>query len=124
MKLTAAGGFILPGDRVDVLQSRPMMDSKTFTTQTLMRNLRVLAIDQKTQPDKDAQSIVGAVAVLEVPAADAEILAKGKAQGEMILSLRSYADLGGAASRGVAAQRAQVGLRVIRAGQTSEVVTP
>ncbi|WP_374343245.1 Flp pilus assembly protein CpaB [Phenylobacterium sp.] len=121
---TAAGGFILPGDRVDVLQSRPMMDSKTFTTQTLMRNLRVLAIDQKTQPDKDAQSIVGAVAVLEVPAADAEILAKGKAQGEMILSLRSYADLGGAASRGVAAQRAQVGLRVIRAGQTSEVVTP
>ena len=121
---TAAGGFILPGDRVDVLQSRPLADSKAFATQTLMRNVRVLAIDQKTEPEKDARSIVGAVAVLEVPAADAEVLAKGKAQGEMILSLRSYADLGGSASRGVAAQRAQVGLRVIRAGQASEVVTP
>lgn len=121
---TAAGGFILPGDRVDVLQSRPLADSKAFATQTLMRNVRVLAIDQKTEPEKDARSIVGAVAVLEVPAADAEVLAKGKAQGEVILSLRSYADLGGSASRGVAAQRAQVGLRVIRAGQASEVVTP
>jgi pilus assembly protein CpaB len=121
---TAAGGFILPGDRVDVLQSRPVADSKTFATQTLMRNVRVLAIDQKTEPDKDARSIVGAVAVLEVPAADAEVLARGKAQGEMILSLRSYADLSGSASRGVAAQRAQVGLRVIRAGQATEVVTP
>ncbi|WP_304166122.1 Flp pilus assembly protein CpaB [Phenylobacterium aquaticum] len=117
---TAAGGFILPGDRVDVLQARAQPDGKSIGTETLMRNLRVLAIDQKTEPDKDARAIVGALAVLEVPATDVEVLARGKAQGEMQLVLRSYADLGGSATRG-AKTRASIGMRVIRAGQSSEV---
>ena len=118
---TAAGGFILPGDRVDVLQAREGGDGRAMVAETLMKNLRVLAIDQKTEPDKDARAIVGGVAVLEVPAADAEVLARGKAQGELQLALRSYADLGGSAARGVA-QRGKVGMRVFRAGQASEVV--
>jgi pilus assembly protein CpaB len=117
---TAAGGFILPGDRVDVLQARAQPDGKSIGTETLMRNLRVLAIDQKTDPDKDARAIVGALAVLEVPASDVEVLARGKAQGEMQLVLRSYADLGGSAARG-GHTRTSVGMRVIRAGQASEV---
>lgn len=117
---TAAGGFILPGDRVDVLQARAQPDGKSMGTETLMRNLRVLAIDQKTEPDKDARAIVGALAVLEVPASDVEVLARGKAQGEMQLVLRSYADLGGSATRGGQAH-ASAGMRVIRAGQASEV---
>jgi pilus assembly protein CpaB len=120
---TAAGGFILPGDRVDVLQSRAQPDGKSFGAETLMRNLRVLAIDQKTEPGKDAKAIVGALAVLEVPASDVEVLARGKAQGEMQLVLRSYADLGGSASRG-GQTRASVGMRVIRAGQATEVAIP
>lgn len=120
---TAAGGFILPGDRVDVLQARAQPDGKSIGTETLMRNLRVLAIDQKTDPGKDAKAIVGALAVLEVPAADVEVLARGKAQGEMQLVLRSYADLGGSASRG-SQTRSSIGMRVIRAGQATEVAIP
>jgi pilus assembly protein CpaB len=119
---SAAGGFILPGDRVDVLQSRAGPDGKGFITETLMRNLRVLAIDQKTEPGKDAKAMVGTVAVLEVPAADTLILARGKAQGEMHLALRSYADLGGAAGPG-AAQRGGTMLKLYRGGQVSEVVS-
>ena len=119
---SAAGGFILPGDRVDVLQSKQAADGRTWVSETLMRNLRVLAIDQKTDPEKDARTIVGAVAVLEVPAADAEVLSRGKAQGEMQLALRSYADLGGAASRGVPGKRGGQGLRVYRGGSASEVL--
>ncbi|MDO8296445.1 MAG: Flp pilus assembly protein CpaB [Caulobacter sp.] len=119
---TAAGGFILPGDRVDVLQSRQAPDGRAFITETLMRNLRVLAIDQKTDPEKDARTIVGAVAVLEVPASDMEVLSRGKAQGEMQLALRSYADLGGSASRGVARRGTNQGLRVFRGGAASEVL--
>ncbi|WP_310538658.1 Flp pilus assembly protein CpaB [Phenylobacterium sp.] len=119
---TAVGGFILPGDRVDVLQSKQAADGRTWVSETLMRNLRVLAIDQKTDPEKDARTIVGAVAVLEVPAADAEVLSRGKAQGEMQLALRSYADLGGAASRGVPGKRGGQGLRVYRGGSASEVL--
>jgi pilus assembly protein CpaB len=119
---SAAGGFILPGDRVDVLQSRAGPEGKGFITETLMRNLRVLAIDQKTEPGKDAKAMVGTVAVLEVPAADTLIIARGKAQGEMHLALRSYADLGGGAGPGVA-QRGGTMLKLYRGGQVSEVVS-
>jgi pilus assembly protein CpaB len=121
---TAAGGFILPGDRVDVLQSRQGAESKTYVTETLMRNVRVLAIDQKIDPEKDAKAIVGAVATLEIPAADVEVMARGQAQGEMQLALRSYADIGGAPGRGGRAATSSQGVRVFRAGQVSEVARP
>lgn len=121
---TAAGGFILPGDRVDVLQSRQTGEARTYVTETLMRNVRVLAIDQKIDPEKDAKSIVGAVATLEIPAADVEVMARGRAQGEMQLALRSYADIGGAPGRGGHAATSSQGVRVFRAGQVSEVARP
>lgn len=116
---SAAGGFILPGDRVDVLQSRkPSEAGGGYVTEVLMRNVRVLAIDQNIDPAKDAKSIVGGVATLEIPAADIEVIARGKAQGEMILALRSYADIGGAPGRGVAERVS--GVRVFRGGQAAE----
>lgn len=117
---SAAGGFILPGDRVDVLQSRPSPEGKGFTSETLMRNLRVLAIDQKPEAEKDAKAMVGAVAVLEVPAADTLILARGKAQGDMQLVLRSYADLGGGSGRGNG-DRGTTGMKLYRGGQGMEI---
>ncbi|MES2084221.1 MAG: Flp pilus assembly protein CpaB [Pseudomonadota bacterium] len=121
---TAAGGFILPGDRVDILQSRQGAEAKTYITETLMRNVRVLAIDQKIDPEKDAKSIVGAIATLEIPATDVEVLARGRAQGEMQLALRSYADIGGAPGRGGQARVNMQGVRIFRAGQVSEVARP
>ena len=121
---TAAGGFILPGDRVDILQSRQAAETKVYITETLMRNVRVLAIDQKIDPEKDAKSIVGAIATLEIPAQDVEVLARGRAQGEMQLALRSYADIGGPPGRGGQARDSMQGVRVFRAGQVSEVAKP
>ncbi|WP_374655984.1 Flp pilus assembly protein CpaB [Phenylobacterium sp.] len=123
---TAAGGFILPGDRVDVLQSRQVGDgnNKVFVTEVLMRNLRVLAIDQSIEPGKDAKTIVGGVATLEVPASDAEVMARGKAQGEIQLALRSYADIGGGPGRGETARNNSQGVRVFRAGEIAEVSNP
>ncbi|MCX7586709.1 Flp pilus assembly protein CpaB [Phenylobacterium sp. 58.2.17] len=123
---TAAGGFILPGDRVDVLQSRQDSSggAKTMLTEVLMRNVRVLAIDQNIEPAKDSRTIVGGVATIEVPAVDVEVIARGKAQGEMQLALRSYADIGGPPGRGVASRASAQGVRVFRAGQVSEVANP
>lgn len=116
---SAAGGFILPGDRVDVLQSRDAGGDKGFITETLVTNVRVLAIDQATEPDKDAKSIIGSVATLEVPAADAEVLVRGKAQGQMLMTLRAITDVGGAVGRGGMGRQQSV--RIIRAGEVTEV---
>ena len=68
--------------------------------------------------------IVGGVATLEIPAGDVEVIARGKAQGEMQLALRSYADIGGAPGRGVASRASAQGVRVFRAGQVTEVANP
>lgn len=116
---TGAGGFILPGDRVDVLQARRGEDGdKTFITQAILTNVKVLAIDQATEANKDSKTLVGAVATLEVPAADVENLARAKAQGELTLVLRSYADLAGGRTR---PRQVASGVRILRAGQASEV---
>lgn len=102
---TAAGGFILPGDRVDVVLSR---ENETggenaagpkFSVTTVMRNLKVLAIDQQTRAGDDAQAVVGATATLEVGPQDAEALALSKAEGDLSLVLRSYADNAGPSGR-------------------------
>jgi len=122
---SAAGGFIMPGDRVDVLLSRDNGD-KGLTTQTVLRNLRVLAIDQAAEAAKDAKTIVGAVATLEVASADTELLAGAQAEakkgGSLVLALRAYTDAGapaGRASSGPSGPGRVV--RVFRAGQSSEV---
>ncbi len=126
---SAVAGFILPGDRVDVIYSRDSQseDVKGYVTRTVVRNVRVLAIDQKPQPDKDVQTMVGAVATLEVPAADTEAVASAVAQakqsGVLILTLRGITDTAGGPSRGGGASGSDQThtVRVHRAGVVKEV---
>jgi pilus assembly protein CpaB len=124
---TAAGGFILPGDHVDVVQSRPADAGSNgghpgFVADTLLRNVRVLAIDQNSQqPKNGVQSQVGSTATIEVAAADTEVIARAKAQGEVILALRAYSDAGGPPSRGQADQNSG-SVRIFRSGQAPEVM--
>jgi pilus assembly protein CpaB len=90
-----AGGFILPGDRVDVILTRKVETGKPnalVIAQTVLRNMKVLAIDQTTQTEKDAAAVVGATATLEVSGDEAEALAASKSAGTLSLTLRSYAD--------------------------------
>jgi pilus assembly protein CpaB len=126
---TAAGGFILPGDRVDVLLTRQTslsnldnagQDSK-FASSTVMRNIKILAIDQTTRAGDDEQSVVGATATLEVGPADAEALALAKSEGELSLVLRSYADTAGPSGR-VQAPRQSAAVRIFRGGAPEVVV--
>ncbi|HYF23409.1 MAG TPA: Flp pilus assembly protein CpaB [Caulobacteraceae bacterium] len=138
---TAAGGFILPADRVDVLLSREVQSGTdggktSFVSETVLRNVKVLAIDQVTQPDKNATTVVGATATLELGPLDAEALALAMAQGELSLTLRSYADAGGpsgrtprAAAQAQGANLAPTGpnppaartVRIFRNGEASDV---
>jgi pilus assembly protein CpaB len=107
LSLTAengAGGFILPGDHVDVIQvheqdgAMPGMKPVTVS-RIVVSNVRVLAIDQKTKPDKDAQAIVGAAATVEVKEDAAQALIEAGATGKLQLALRSYADAGAPSGR-------------------------
>jgi pilus assembly protein CpaB len=129
---TAAGGFILPGDRVDVIQSH--LETGTSpgggghngaVAQVLLRNLRVLAIDQGSKAQKNVQSMLGATATLEVAAADAQIIARAKSQGEIVLALRAYSDAGGPAGRADSGSDDGGLVHIYRNGQSSDVmVTP
>lgn len=128
---TAAGGFILPGDRVDVLLTREMRLSDVagdqsgrnrFSSATVMQNIKVLAIDQTTRAEDDQQAVVGATATLEVGPRDAEALALAKSEGELSLVLRSYADASGPSGQVNAPKTQSSAVRVYRGGAPDVVV--
>lgn len=128
---TAAGGFILPGDRVDVVLTRETNFSNLgqseesrskFTSATVMQNIKVLAIDQSTRAGDDEQAVIGATATLEVGPRDAEALALAKSEGELSLVLRSYADTGGPSGAVSAGPRQASAVRVYRGGAPEVVV--
>ena len=96
VKLSAergAGGFILPNDRVDVIMTRKRGEDEggmvSYESETVLTNVRVLAVDQTSQEEGDSKAIVGKTATVEVTQAQAEELALAEAMGDLSLSLRS-----------------------------------
>ena len=129
----AAGGFILPGDHVDVLLTRQADSGSSpsaaaganrgFLTSTVMRNVRVLAIDQNMATEK-TPSAVGATATVEATPKQAEYLVLAKASGTLTLALRSYADASGGAEIGAVNHDATGStIRVFRNSAPTPVVT-
>jgi pilus assembly protein CpaB len=123
-----AGGFILPGDRVDILVThqtpRTTGSGTVDSVQPVLRNIRVLAIDQQVAAEEGKQSVIGATATLEVSPTDGQIVTLAKASGTLSLMLRSYADAAGP-SGAVAAAPTGAGdksVRVFRPDQTTEVM--
>lgn len=90
---TGAGGFILPNDRVDVIMVR-RAENKSFTTETVLENIRVLAIDQQIQEREDGvKAVVGTTATLELTPDQAKVIAVSQQMADRLtLSLRSIAD--------------------------------
>ena len=95
---TGAGGFILPNDRVDVILSRRDREAEksgaaeTQVSETILANIRVLAIDQ-TLGEKDGQKVVvGKTATLELAPRQTETLALSRQRGTLSLALRSLAE--------------------------------
>lgn len=91
---TGVSGFVLPNDRVDVLMThRDPEQQKTsggdgFTTETVLRNVRVLAIDQTIQEKNGQKVVAGKVATLELSPRQAETLALSRQRGTLSLALR------------------------------------
>ncbi len=93
---TAAGRLILPNDHVDVILTRRTRGhdgQDQFVSDTLFRNVRVLAIGQQIESKKDSRfSGGGNTATLELNPEQAETLARANSMGEISLSLRSIVD--------------------------------
>ena len=95
---TGAGGFILPNDRVDVILSRRAKDSDNKsnapppTSETILTNVRVLAIDQTVEEKNGQRVVVGKTATLEIAPRQAETLTQARQTGTLSLALRSLLD--------------------------------
>jgi pilus assembly protein CpaB len=92
---TGAGGFILPNDRVDVILShRGNADSKSKipTSETILSNVRVLAIDQAVEEKNGQRVVVGKTATIELTPGQAETLSQARQLGTLSLALRSLLD--------------------------------
>ena len=130
---TSAGGFILPNDFVDVIMTRRAGQAGSgasgdgFITETILKNIRVLAIDQTIQEDEEGKKVkVGETATLELTPQQAEIITVAQQMADRLtLALRSITDtqekvtyeadylVSGNGRRGT--------VRLVKAGEVSEV---
>ncbi len=90
---TAAGGFIKPGDRVDVvLTTRAMGTSNgqaNYNARTIFENVGVRAIGKTYANTADGTAYVsGSTATLELSQSDAEMLIEAQSKGDISLTLR------------------------------------
>lgn len=95
---TGVGGFVFPGDHVDIVLTQEVKGAEREslkTSETILRNIRVLATDQSTDNETvDGKTVVKAfrTVTIEVTPRIAEKVAVAETVGELSLSLRSLAD--------------------------------
>ncbi|RWG19642.1 MAG: Flp pilus assembly protein CpaB [Mesorhizobium sp.] len=126
----SAGGFILPNDFVDVIMTRRAdagNGGSGFNTETILKNIRVLAIDQTIQEDEEGKKTrVGQTATLELTPQQAEIITVAQQMADRLtLALRSITDTNeknlGEADYLVNGNGRRGTVRLIKSGQVSEV---
>lgn len=92
---TGAGGFILPGDKVDILVTLKgdtqdgVAGKSGRVTRTLLQNVRVLAVDQTQAADDETAAIAARTVTMELSPGDAELLSSARDAGDITLTLRS-----------------------------------
>ncbi len=86
--VTGVGGFVLPGDRVDVLHSyQNGREVRDTITNLIIRDVRVLAIDQIADESTEG-AVVAKAATLEVSQEQAQKLSLSSKVGSLDLVLR------------------------------------
>ena len=130
---TAAGGFILPNDRVDVILTRrlknpdingPTGGNDLVISEVILTNIRVLAIDQAPKEKEGQNAVVGKTVTLELKPDQAATLAASRQSGTLQLALRSIVDAnaGDNSTEDQAIKRAG-GVSVIRYGVSVRQLT-
>lgn len=83
---TATAGFIFPGDRIDLILTHKV--GKSRVSETVLTNVRVLAVDQRTN-DQATRASLGKTATLEVTPKQVEMINVARVMGRLSLSLRA-----------------------------------
>jgi pilus assembly protein CpaB len=127
---TGAGGFILPNDHVDVILSRrdklaeKAAGVEMHTSEIILPNIRVLAIDQTVEEKNGQRVVVGKTATLELSPRQAETLAVSRQMGTLSLALRSLVDFEGKDKPDAPAdQGRRGGVNMVRFGVTTTTTT-
>lgn len=93
------GGFVLPGDRVDVVLTR-QLDKGAATTEVVLQNARVLAVDQ-TADERSAKPTVAKAVTLEVDIVSAQKVWLAASVGSLSLLLRKAGEVSAERTRKV-----------------------
>lgn len=93
--VSGAAGFVQPGNYVDLLLTRELPQAaeggaRRVVSETVLENVRVLAIDQNVN-DLDQVAKIGDTATLEVTPSEGELIAAAIDLGKLSLALRSLA---------------------------------
>jgi pilus assembly protein CpaB len=133
---TSAGGFILPNDRVDVIMTRqgaagPDGAPPQIQTESVLNNVRVLAIDQTIQEKNGEKVVVGQTATLELTPEQVQILSVAQQMSDRLtLALRSIADAevkpsdtAADAYHLLSGNRKNGAIKVVKSGVVKEVTT-
>lgn len=124
---SAVSGFVFAGDRVDVLLTHTLnaeSGSQYSATETVLRNARVIAMDQKLDFAPGDKPNIAKTATLELTAKQAEIVTLAVKMGDLSLALRSLQQLDaddGAAGEGDDAT-AELGNSYTHATQVSRLI--
>ena len=86
--VVGVAGFLLPGNYVDIIAVKLDRNSKIAKTDTVLKKIRVLAVDQKARTD-DSEPVVVRAVTLEMMPQESEVLAKSMAEGTIQLTLRN-----------------------------------
>jgi len=90
--VAGVGGFILPGDRVDILLTRSVGDGGV--TQVLAENILVLGVDQSNNDEAD-KPVVARTLTVEVTPEQAQTISLAQSVGSISLTLRQVSDAAG-----------------------------
>lgn len=112
---TTAGGFILPGDKVDLILTR--RSDGGAISETILENIRVLAIDTMTAGEPDQKNLAPKrTATLELTPVQSETVAQSQQTGTIALALRSAQDSADDAE----AEEIRRGVSFVKYGITSQ----
>jgi pilus assembly protein CpaB len=114
------GGFVLPGDHVDVVLTR-QIDKGSATTQVVLQNTRVLAVDQ-TADERAQKAAVAKSVTLEVNTVDAQKLWLASSVGSLSLLLRKAGETAETSTRKVTLEDLSNHEPVAEKGATTTVV--